>query len=1439
MKTLKIFIGLLIFCTSVAHAQIAQKVKTWYDYDYNLFEGGLGIPADTFAIPAKYRNRPHIAMRPEGLYLWSVTQQKWVPGNDGGGSGIDLNAIHWSDTLGANPRIATRYWVNQQGFLKSYIETDPNVPAHVKGITSTNISNWNSAFGWGNHAGLYPTIQRHLDSLTAVQLRLNAKLNISDTTNRWQPRGNYLTGEADPTVPGYVKGITTGNISNWNTAFDKYPIGFTISGGATKTLSMQLNDGTTISNNFTDLTGTGGGGITEEVDPTIPAAVKAITSTNIGNWNTAYSWGNHAGLYPSTQRFLDSLAAVAGRYVPKSRIIKINGVAQSLDADREWNITTGSNYSSSGAIRQDGNVFSLQGQPTGTTGTKVYSWVDGVYSFRDAINYKTRLPLIAGQNLAWDADSAAYVNTTPKYPAYMTVTGGTTKTINLGLTDGTTVSGTFTDLSGTGDGGITEETDPTIPAHVKGITTANISNWNAAFGWGNHAGLYPAMSRFLDSLVAVQARLNTKLNIADTANKWQPKGDYLTGYTETDPTVPSIVKGITSGNISNWNAAYSWGNHSGLYPLNQRFLDSMAAVQARINGKLNIGDTLNKWQPKGDYLLSETDPTIPGHIKGITMGNIANWNTAYNRYPSTMTVTGGASKNINLTLNDGTVITAPFTDLSGTGGGGITEEVDPTVPAAVKAITSGNIANWNAAYGWGNHAGLYPSVSRFLDSLSNAQARINTKLNAADTLNKWQPKGTYITSESDPTIAAHIKAITSGNISNWNAAFGWGNHATQGYLKSVDVAGKLSISDTAAMLNGYLRETDTTNKWQPKGNYLTGYTETDPTVPAHVKGISQADINNWNNDQVGITSESDPTVPSVVKAITSANIANWNSAFGWGNHAGLYPNNTRFLDSLAAVQVRLNNKLNSADTANKWQPKGTYLTAETDPSVPAAVKAITSTNITNWNTAFGWGNHAGLYPVTQRFLDSMSAVQGRINEKASVSRLLDSLSAIRAALNGVYTKAQADALFYNDITTPTDSSARWGRPNGTGDVLKFTGKGGSSGTGGAGGVGSQVLTDSLSALRAWINTTFYHDIATPTDTSLQLRRPWGPNDEVKYRGTGGSSGSGSISLPINISDVSGLQSALNGKASASHTHAISDVTSLQSALDGKESASNKSTSTSLGTSNTLYPTQNAVKTYVDNAIAGVGGTADGNSYHTGITAVNGVIQLTSSNTAPQLNATASGLWNISISGNAATVTNGVYTNNIKTINGQSIVGTGDITIAGSGESNAGVNLGAGAGVYAGKSGVNLQFRSLVGTAQKGVKVTNTGNEIAVENNAYEYYDKGTGSTSNGVSVTLATIPFIPFSAAGSIEVDIAGMGDDGNVIIGKRFIPFRRVSGGNVELFTPTNLSADFGGLALSGAFWQATTSGAQIYISATGVIGVNITWKVAYKVSYTSLILD
>ena len=75
------------------------------------------------------------------------------------------------------------------------------------------------------------------------------------------------------------------------------------------------------------------------------------------------------------------------------------------------------------------------------------------------------------------------------------------------------------------------EIDPTVPSHVKNITTTDISNWN-------------------NKLSSVPSTYKTK---TENDALYQPKGSYLTSYTETDPTVPDHVKSIKSSDITNWN----------------------------------------------------------------------------------------------------------------------------------------------------------------------------------------------------------------------------------------------------------------------------------------------------------------------------------------------------------------------------------------------------------------------------------------------------------------------------------------------------------------------------------------------------------------------------------------------------------------------------------------------------------------------------------------------------------------------------------------------------------------------------------------------------------------------------------------------------------------------------------------------------------------------
>jgi hypothetical protein len=75
----------------------------------------------------------------------------------------------------------------------------------------------------------------------------------------------------------------------------------------------------------------------------------------------------------------------------------------------------------------------------------------------------------------------------------------------------------------------------------------------------------------------------------------------------------------------------------------------------------------------------------------------------------------------------------------------------------------------------------------------------------------------HFSAGSAVSIANGVIAVDSTKINNWDEAYSWGDHADEGYL--------------------------------------TSFTETDPTVPAHVKSI------------------------------TTTEKTNWNTAYGWGDHA--------------------------------------------------------------------------------------------------------------------------------------------------------------------------------------------------------------------------------------------------------------------------------------------------------------------------------------------------------------------------------------------------------------------------------------------------------------------------------------------------------------------------------------------------------------------------
>jgi hypothetical protein len=127
--------------------------------------------------------------------------------------------------------------------------------------------------------------------------------------------------------------------------------------------------------------------------------------------------------------------------------------------------------------------------------------------------------------------------------------------------------------------GITDAMTTAHDANV--ITSTDISNWNTAYGWGDHstAGYLTAETDPIFTASAAGGITPTQVTNWDTAYGW---GDHNTaGYitTETDPIfTASASSGITNTNITQWNTAYSWGDHSTQGYINSETNTSLSLV---------------------------------------------------------------------------------------------------------------------------------------------------------------------------------------------------------------------------------------------------------------------------------------------------------------------------------------------------------------------------------------------------------------------------------------------------------------------------------------------------------------------------------------------------------------------------------------------------------------------------------------------------------------------------------------------------------------------------------------------------------------------------------------------------------------------------------------------------------------------------------------------
>jgi len=125
----------------------------------------------------------------------------------------DWNAVSGDAQILNKPTIPSKTsdLTNDSGFITGYTETDPIfVASAAYGITSTNISNWNTAYGWGNHASAgYLTSYTETDPVVGA-INGVVKANGAGTISVAIAGTDYLAPSAiGTTVQAYDADLTT------------------------------------------------------------------------------------------------------------------------------------------------------------------------------------------------------------------------------------------------------------------------------------------------------------------------------------------------------------------------------------------------------------------------------------------------------------------------------------------------------------------------------------------------------------------------------------------------------------------------------------------------------------------------------------------------------------------------------------------------------------------------------------------------------------------------------------------------------------------------------------------------------------------------------------------------------------------------------------------------------------------------------------------------------------------------------------------------------------------------------------------------------------------------------------------------------------------------------------------------------------------------------
>ena len=637
------------------------------------------------------------------------------------------------------------------------------------GITTSDITNWNTSYGWGDHSVVgYLTSYTETDTLDSVVSRGNS----TDTPV-------YFDKIYYANVWATLSGLNTVSPSTYHGMFahvHETGHGYFAHAGAW----TQLLD---TSSSILELSDTPTGPYDNGWDGNIlvwradtsdwrrekPISL-GISTTDINNWNSSYNWGNHATVgyltsYTETQT-IDNVLEL-GNTTSKGMTVGIL-TATSFDGDGSAvtgittaNISNIGNYAAVtyvdtqiGIKTFSGVYADLSGKPTGIT------------TINDLTDVNTPSPQI-GQVLKWSGDS---------WQAAADIGGSGGAGIgysDLSVTQNSPGSAGLTYNQVTG---VFEYTPPDLTGYA---TTTSIVGL-ASEGYVDNAVVGIATTGYVGNAIVGLVTDGYVLSRGFTTTA------YVTNYVDTQigiktfsgsyvdlqdkPTIPAdtsdltnnagfatsgIVAGLASEGFVN-NAIIGFvttggSTFTGIVTMNGGIdLGTSEITTPRVDaGDLIMGGSqTNRITTQSGNLILDAFSNIVEITANVTQSgnqNISGIITATSFSGDGSGLVGVAATNVSLSIRDeGSVVgSAKTLNFAGAGitaslSGDIATITVPEYSGTASTITSTQISNWNTSYGWGDHG-----------------------------------------------IVGYALTTAISNSGNWDTSYGWGDHALQGYITNV------------------------------------------------------------------------------------------------------------------------------------------------------------------------------------------------------------------------------------------------------------------------------------------------------------------------------------------------------------------------------------------------------------------------------------------------------------------------------------------------------------------------------------------------------------------------------------------------------------------------------------------------------------------------------